>query len=67
MGCKYPENSRSYKACALCSDKDMCKDSTVVNNANADVNAAYQIMKKVFSNAMNEIVGVHLHPVIINL
>ena len=34
---------------------------------NADVNAAYQIMRKVFSNAMNEIVGVHLHPVIINL
>ena len=34
---------------------------------NADVNAAYQIMKKVFSNITNEIVGEHLHPVIINL
>ena len=34
---------------------------------NADVNGAYQIMKKVFSNITNEIVGVHLHPVIINL
>ena len=34
---------------------------------NADVNAAYQIMRKVFSNAMDEIVDVHLHPVIINL
>lgn len=34
---------------------------------NADVNGAYQIMRKVFSNITNEIVGVHLHPVIINL
>jgi putative transposase len=35
---------------------------------NADVNGAYQIMRKVFSNALgNEIVGVHLHPVVINI
>lgn len=34
---------------------------------NADVNGAYQIMRKVFSNVTNEIVGVHLHPVIINI
>lgn len=34
---------------------------------NADVNGAYQIMKKVFSNITNEIVGEHLHPVIINV
>jgi putative transposase len=35
---------------------------------NADVNSAYQIMRKVFSNVTaNEIVGVHCHPVIINL
>ena len=34
---------------------------------NADVNGAYQIMRKVFSNITNEIVGVHLHPVIINI
>lgn len=34
---------------------------------NADVNGAYQIMKKVFSNLTNEIVGEHLHPVIINI
>ena len=34
---------------------------------NADVNGAYQIMKKVFSNITNEIVGEHLHPIIINL
>jgi putative transposase len=35
---------------------------------NADCNGAYQIMRKVFSNVnANEIVDVHLHPVIINL
>ena len=34
---------------------------------NADVNGAYQIMRKVISNFTNEIVGVHLHPVIINI
>lgn len=34
---------------------------------NADVNGAYQIMKKVFSNLTNEIVGEHLHPVIVNI
>jgi putative transposase len=35
---------------------------------NADVNGAYQIMRKVFSNVKtDEIVGVHLHPVIINI
>lgn len=34
---------------------------------NADVNGAYQIMIKVFSNITNEIVDVHLHPVIINI
>ena len=33
MTCKYPVESRSYKTCALCSDKNMCEDSTVVNNA----------------------------------
>ena len=35
---------------------------------NADVNAAYQIMRKVFSNVTtNEIVGAYSHAVIINL
>lgn len=35
---------------------------------NADVNGAYQIMRKVFSDAIsNEIVGVHLHPIVINI
>ena len=35
---------------------------------NADVNGAFQIMRKVFSNVKaDEIVGVYSHPVIINL
>lgn len=34
---------------------------------NADVNAAYQIMRKVFSGFTKETVGVYLHPVIINV
>lgn len=35
---------------------------------NADVNGAYQIMRKVFSNVKaNEIVGAYSHPVIINI
>ena len=35
---------------------------------NADVNAAYQIIKKVFSNAYaNGIAGVDLHPLVVNL
>lgn len=35
---------------------------------NADVNGAFQIMRKVFSNVTtNEIVGAYSHPVIINL
>ena len=32
MSCKFPVESRSHKACALCSDKDLCSDSTVKNN-----------------------------------
>lgn len=35
---------------------------------NSDVNGAFQIMRKVFSNVTtNEIVGAYSHPVIINL
>lgn len=33
MTCKYPVNSRSYKTCALCSDKNICEDSTIVDNS----------------------------------
>lgn len=32
MSCKFPVESRSHKACALCSDKDLCSDSTVKND-----------------------------------
>lgn len=32
MSCKFPVESRSHKACALCSDKDLCNDSTVKND-----------------------------------
>lgn len=40
MDCKYPVGSRSYKACALCSDKNICKNSTVVNNATTLLSAS---------------------------
>ena len=52
MGCKYPENSRSYKACALCSDKNMCEDSTVVNNATTLLSAS-EAHKKTVDNIKN--------------
>lgn len=29
MTCKYPVESRSYKACVMCSDKNSCDNSTV--------------------------------------
>ena len=32
MSCKFPVESRSHKACVLCSDKDLCSDSTVKND-----------------------------------
>lgn len=32
MDCKYPVESRSYKVCVLCSDKNICENSTVLNN-----------------------------------
>lgn len=40
MDCKYPVESRSYKACVLCSDKNICKNSTVVNNATTLLSAS---------------------------
>lgn len=52
MGCKYPENSRSYKACALCSDKNMCEESTVVNNATTLLSAS-EAHKKTVNNIKN--------------
>ena len=32
MSCKFSVESRSHKACVLCSDKDLCSDSTVKND-----------------------------------
>lgn len=79
---QFIENEESYTSGTSCLDNELPvkenynKDRRIyrglfVSNKgtkiNADVNAAYQIMKKVFSNITNEIVGEHLHPVIINL
>lgn len=79
---QFIENEESYTSGTSCLDNELPvkenynKDRRIyrglfISNQgikiNADVNAAYQIMKKVFSNITNEIVGEHLHPVIINL
>lgn len=32
MSCKYPKDSRGYKFCMGCSDKDCCVDSTIPKN-----------------------------------
>ena len=32
MACKWSVESRGYKACALCSDKNICENSTVIDN-----------------------------------
>ena len=49
MDCKYPVESRSYKACVLCSDKNICENSTVVNNA-ATLLSAGEAHKKTVDN-----------------
>lgn len=82
FGIQFIENEESYTSGTSCLDDELPvkenynKDRRIyrglfISNKgikiNADVNAAYQIMKKVFSNITNEIVGEHLHPVIINL
>lgn len=82
FGIQFIENEESYTSGTSCLDNELpIKENynkarrvhrgLFVSNKgikiNADVNAAYQIMKKVFSNITNEIVGEHLHPVIINL
>lgn len=79
---QFIENEESYTSGTSCLDNELPvkenynKDRRIYRGLficnkgikiNADVNAAYQIMKKVFSNITNEIVGEHLHPVIINL
>ena len=52
MTCKYPLNSRSYKACALCSYKNICKDSSNVNNATTILSAS-EAHKKTKDNIKN--------------
>ena len=32
MDCKFPKDSRSYRAYALCSKKDICKASIIIYN-----------------------------------
>lgn len=52
MTCKYPVNSRSYKVCTLCSDKNICEDSTNVNNATTLLSAS-EAHKKTIDNIKN--------------
>lgn len=49
MNCKYPVESRSYKACVLCSDKNICSNSTVINSA-ATLLSAGEAHKKIVDN-----------------
>lgn len=52
MTCKYPVNSRSYKACTLCSDKNICEDSTNVNNTTTLLSAS-EAHKNTIDNIKN--------------
>ena len=52
MSCKFPVESRSHKACALCSDKDLCSDSTNVNNVTTLLSAS-EAHKKTVNNIKN--------------
>ena len=52
MSCKFPVESRSHKSCALCSDKNMCEESTVVNNATTLLSAS-EAHKKTVNNIKN--------------
>lgn len=55
----YDKSRRKYRGLFI---------SNTGKEINADVNGAYQIMRKVFSNiTANEIVGAYSHPVIINI
>lgn len=49
MDCKFPIESRSYKVCALCSDKNICKNSTVVNYTTKLLSAS-EAHKKITDN-----------------
>lgn len=52
MSCKFPVGSRSHKACTLCSDKDLCNDSTVKNDGVALLSAS-EAHKKTVNNIKN--------------
>lgn len=52
MTCKYPPNSRSYKACTLCSDKNTCEESSNVNNVTTLLSAS-EAHKKTIDNIKN--------------
>lgn len=52
MSCKFPVESRSHKACVLCSDKDLCSDSTVKND-NVILLSASDAHKKTVNNIKN--------------
>lgn len=52
MDCKYPVESRSYKACILCSDKNICENSTIVNSATTLLSAG-EAHKRTVDNIKN--------------
>lgn len=53
MSCKFPAESRSYKACVLCSAKDICEDSTIKNNTVVTLLSASEAHKKTIDNIKN--------------
>lgn len=53
MSCKFPAESRSYKACALCSAKDICEDSTIKNNTVVTLLSASEAHKNTIDNIKN--------------
>lgn len=52
MSCKFSVKSKSHKVCALCSDKDLCSDSTVKND-NVTLLSASEAHKKTVNNIKN--------------
>ena len=52
MDCKYPIESRSYKVCILCSEKNICENSTIVNDT-ATLLSASESHKKTVDNIKN--------------
>ena len=52
MSCKFPVESRSHKACVLCSDKDLCSDS-IIKNDDVTLLSASEAHKKTVNNIKN--------------